>query len=36
MNPGQTQTLRFSKAGTFSFVCSYHQAEGMTGTLTVR
>ena len=35
--PGQSWTsLTFTKAGTFTFVCSYHQSSGMTGTLTVR
>jgi plastocyanin len=36
MGPGATYTYRFTKAGTYSFVCSYHQASGMTGSVTVR
>ena len=36
MNSGAVKTFRFPKAGTFDFVCSYHQTSGMTGTLTVR
>ena len=34
--PGGTYTYRFAKAGTFDFVCSYHQGSGMRGTITVR
>jgi plastocyanin len=29
-------TYRFTKAGTFDFVCSYHDAVGMNGSVTVR
>lgn len=29
-------TYRFTKAGRFDFVCSYHSAAGMKGTITVR
>jgi plastocyanin len=32
---GAPYSYRFTKAGTFDFVCSYHQAFGMTGTVTV-
>ena len=28
-------TYRFTSTGTFNFVCSYHQAAGMTGTVKV-
>jgi len=28
-------TYRFTSTGTFDFVCSYHQAAGMTGTVKV-
>jgi plastocyanin len=36
MAPGATFSYRFTRAGTYSFVCSYHQASGMTGSVTVR
>lgn len=36
MDPGAVKSFRFPKAGTFAFVCTYHQAQGMKGTLTVR
>lgn len=36
MNKGDVFTLRFPTAGTFSFVCTFHQALGMEGTITVR
>jgi plastocyanin len=36
MGPGAVKTLRFTKAGTFSFYCTPHQSLGMTGTLTVQ
>ena len=32
---GGAYTYRFAKAGTFSFVCSYHSTVGMTGSVTV-
>jgi plastocyanin len=35
MNGGDTFTLRFDKAGTFDFVCTFHQSQGMEGTITV-
>jgi plastocyanin len=35
MSQGDTFRFRFTRAGRFTFVCSYHQAAGMTGTLTV-
>jgi plastocyanin len=36
MPTGATFTYRFLKAGTFDFICSYHDAGGMTGTITVK
>jgi plastocyanin len=33
--PGGGFTHRFTTAGTFGYVCSYHASEGMTGTVTV-
>lgn len=36
MGEGDVFTLRFPKAGTFAFVCTFHEAVGMTGTITVR
>lgn len=35
MQEGDVFTLRFPKAGTFDFVCTFHEAQ-MTGTVTVR
>ena len=35
MSSGDTFTLRFDKAGTFGFVCTFHESQGMTGTITV-
>jgi plastocyanin len=35
-DPGQFQTLAITiPPGTYTFVCRFHQAQGMTGTLTV-
>ena len=34
--PGASYTYRFTKAGRYDFVCSYHAGGGMTGTITVR
>lgn len=35
-DPGQFQTVAITIApGTYTFVCRFHQAQGMTGTLTV-
>jgi plastocyanin len=38
VQPGQTQTLTAPgpsfQAGTYTFFCKYHRAQGMTGTLT--
>jgi plastocyanin len=36
VGPGGTYTYRFTKAGTFSFVCTYHSSAGMRGTVTVQ
>jgi plastocyanin len=36
MGPGDTYELRFSTTGTFQFVCSYHEAVGMKGSVTVK
>ena len=33
---GASYTYRFSKVGTFNFVCSYHSAVGLKGAITVR
>ena len=35
MEQGDTFTLKFDKAGTYRFVCTFHEARGMTGTITV-
>ena len=35
MSNGDTFVLRFDKAGTFGFVCTFHESQGMTGTITV-
>lgn len=35
MGQGDTFRYRFTAVGTFQFVCTYHQAAGMTGTLHV-
>lgn len=34
--PGATFTYRFTQAGRYDFVCTYHASAGMTGTITVR
>ena len=36
LGPHGSYTYRFTKAGRFDFVCSYHQSVGMRGTITVR
>ena len=33
--PGGSFSFTFTKPGTYSYHCSYHQAQGMTGTITV-
>jgi plastocyanin len=36
MNPGQSAKITVSLApGTYTWVCTFHQSSGMTGTLTV-
>jgi plastocyanin len=35
LNMGDTYTLRFAKAGTYRFVCTFHESKGMVGTITV-
>ncbi|GAC1611159.1 MAG: hypothetical protein NVS3B26_22180 [Mycobacteriales bacterium] len=34
--PGASYSYRFTAAGTYTFVCSYHSSAGMKGTITVR
>jgi len=36
MSNGSSKTTTFNTAGTFSYHCTYHQAMGMTGTITVQ
>lgn len=36
IEPGRSWSWRASKAGTFSYVCQYHEAAGMKATLVVR
>lgn len=36
MSNGDVFTLTFSKAGTYDFVCTFHQSQGMVGTITVK
>ena len=35
MSNGDTFTLRFDKAGSYRFVCTFHERQGMEGTITV-
>lgn len=35
MNHGDKFELRFTKPGSYSYVCTFHQAQGMKGTITV-
>jgi plastocyanin len=36
LNPGQSEDVKIDlPAGTYPFVCTFHQSSGMTGTLTV-
>lgn len=35
MTGGANFTLKFDKAGKYKFFCKFHQASGMTGTITV-
>ncbi|MEO6913099.1 MAG: plastocyanin/azurin family copper-binding protein [Candidatus Baltobacteraceae bacterium] len=36
MNPGQSYSLTFTKAGTFGYECLFHDAFGMLGTVIVK
>ena len=36
ITPGSSKSVTFNTAGTFPFHCYYHQAMGMTGTITVQ
>jgi plastocyanin len=36
VDPGKAYSWKASKAGTFSYVCRYHESLGMKGTLVVR
>jgi plastocyanin len=36
VSQGGSYTVRFTTAGSYTFVCSYHDSFGMTGKLTVR
>ena len=35
MNQGDTLELKFTKAGTYSYVCKFHEVQNMRGTVTV-
>jgi len=35
MNQGDTFEVKFTKAGTYSYVCKFHEANNMRGTITV-
>ena len=35
LSNGDTFTLKFDRAGVFDFVCTFHEAQGMGGTITV-
>jgi LPXTG-motif cell wall-anchored protein len=36
LDPGRTFAWRATKVGTYAYVCRYHEAAGMTGTVVVR
>jgi plastocyanin len=36
IDPGKSWSWTATKAGTYSYVCQYHESAGMTGTLVVR
>lgn len=36
IDPGESWSWTASRAGTYSYVCQYHESAGMTGTLVVR
>jgi plastocyanin len=35
VNPGQTVSIRFSKAGTVPYFCRFHESHGMKGSIVV-
>jgi plastocyanin len=35
MNQGDTFEVKFTKPGTYSYVCKFHEANNMRGTITV-
>ena len=35
LSEGDTYTLKFDRAGVFDFVCTFHEAQGMGGMITV-
>jgi len=35
MNQGDTLELKFTKAGTYSYICKFHEVQNMRGTVTV-
>ncbi len=35
MNQGDTFEVKFTRAGTYSYVCKFHEANNMRGTITV-
>lgn len=36
MNPGGSYSLTFTKAGTYTYMCLFHDAFGMIGTVVVK
>lgn len=35
VNPGESKTVTFSKQGSFDFICTYHESQGMVGKIAV-
>jgi plastocyanin len=35
MNQGDTFEIKFTQAGTYTYVCKFHEANNMRGTVTV-
>jgi plastocyanin len=35
MNQGDTFEVKFTQAGTYTYVCKFHEAQNMRGTITV-
>ena len=35
MNQGDTFEVKFTKAGTYTYVCKFHETSNMRGTVTV-